>query len=369
MLKGQSFIIKKLEEFTHKKVNIGSFNISLPLNLEIRKLNIEGLAEADSVFISPSIIGLMTGRIVFNSVRFINPKLTYERLIAQSIEPAAATASVPSAVAKPKKKKPLSLVFKRLNIKGGRIDFIDRTVGEDGLKITLKDLDFNLTNLYVLPYSGVTTFELKGKIPWQKVREEGKIEVEGWLNFFKKNMEATLKIEDIDGIYLYPYYSNWVDLEKARIEKANLNFSSDIHGLNNNLTADCHLELTDIVRRPRPDDQPQEKAEKITDAVLDIFRALNQGKIVLDFTIRTKMDKPEFGFGNIKMAFENKLTQARGGSGFKVQDVLLFPAKVLEETVKNAADVSKSLIEGVFAVGNELKKVITDKTKKEPDTQ
>jgi len=369
MLKGQSFIIKKLEELTHKKVSIGFFNISLPLNLEIKNVNIEGLVEADSVFISPSIIGLMTGRIVFNSVRFINPKLTYQRLRTQSIGPAAATASVPSAVAKPKKKKPLPLVFKRLNIKGGRIDFIDRTVGEDGIKIALKDLNFNLTNLYVLPYSGITTFELKGRIPWQKGREEGKIEVEGWLNFFKKNMEATLKIEDIDGIYLYPYYSNWVDLEKARIEKANLNFSSDIHGLNNNITADCHLELTDIVRRPRPDDQPQEKAEKITDAVLDIFRAFNQGKIVLDFTIRTKMDKPEFGFGNIKMAFENKLTQARGGSGFKVQDVLLFPAKVLEETVKNAADVSRSLIEGVFAVGSELKKVVTDKTKKEPDTQ
>ena len=63
-------------------------------------------------------------------------------------------------------------------------------------------------------------------------------------------MQAALKIKDIDAIYLYPYYSMWVDLEKARIEKAKLNFSADINGLNNNVNVECHLELTDMVRKP-----------------------------------------------------------------------------------------------------------------------
>ena len=354
MLKGKPFIVKKLEELTHKKVSIGQFGIRLPLNLEIKDFVIADLLKADNIFVSPSLISLLAGKIVLNNIRFINPKLNYERVASQPVQGLTAGSG---AAAKPGLSR--FLVFKRLSIKNGKIEFVDHTTGPEGIKITIKDLNFNFNNLSVLPYSSVATFELKGRIPWQEGREEGKIEAGGWLNLFKKNMEAALKIEDIDGIYLYPYYSNWVDLEKARIEKADLNFSSNIQGMNNNVTAECHLELTDIVRRPRPDDQPQEKAAKITDAVLDMFRTLNQGKIVLDFTIRTKMDSPEFGFGNIKMAFENKLMQARGGNGSKAQEILMLPGKALEETAKGAADFSRSLVEGIFAVGNEFKELVS----------
>jgi hypothetical protein len=160
-----------------------------------------------------------------------------------------------------------------------------------------------------------------------------------------------------------------VDLEKARIEKATLNFISTIHGLNNNVTADCHLELADIVRKPRsPEDSPErEKAEQIADAVLDLFRAMNQGKIVLDFIIRTKMDRPEFGFKSVKSAFEEKLALASKANGsFQPQDLLMLPGKLLEGAVKGATDFSKAVIEGTFAVGNQLKKSVEDTFKKEP---
>ena len=113
-------------------------------------------------------------------------------------------------------------------------------------------------------------------------------------------MLASLKIENIDAIAFYPYYSTWVDLEKARIEKAKLNFSSKIRGKDNDISAQCHLELTDIVRKVRPPEEAQQKAERLTDAVLDMFKAMNQGKVVLDFTLHTKMDHPQFGFENIK---------------------------------------------------------------------
>jgi hypothetical protein len=180
-------------------------------------------------------------------------------------------------------------------------------------------------------------------------------------------MQATINIQDIDGIYLGPYYSNWIDLEKARIEKANLNFTSNIQGLNNNITADCHLELTDIVRSPRPPEEPQEKAEKITNIVIDTLRALDQGKIVLDFTIKTKMDRPEFGLGNIKMAFEDRIAKVFGPStsGIKPADILLLPLKIIEGSVKGATDISKAVIDGTFAVGNEFKKAVEDSFKTE----
>ena len=124
--------------------------------------------------------------------------------------------------------------------------------------------------------------------------------------------------------------------------------------------AECHLELTDIVRTPRPEGEGHEKAEAIANAVLDIFRSLSGGKIILDFTIKTKMDKPQFGFGTIKSAVEDKLASSRKGSIFTAQDFLMLPATLLKGTVKGAADITKTMIEGAVAVGKEIRKGADD---------
>lgn len=358
VIKGKSILTKQLENSTKKKVSIAYLGIIPPLNLEVKNLEIQGLAKIDSISISPSILGLLIGRVALNNIKIVRPEFVYERVLSDTAE-APPTATPPT---QPQRKSPLRLIVKRINIKDGKINFIDRTVGQEGIKITVKDINFNLTNLYMFPRSVIANFELKGKIPWQEGQEEGKLEAEGWLNFFEKDMQATLKIEDIDGIYLYPYYSNWVDLEKARIEKAKLNFTSNIQGLNNDVTAQCRLELTDIVRKPRPPEEGQEKAEKITDVVLDILKGLDQGKIVLNFTIKTKMDSPQFGFGDIKSAFEDKIAQGRKTNGFQPQDILMLPGKMIETTVKNATDISKAVIEGTVAIG---KAVIVDPFKKQ----
>ena len=112
------------------------------------------------------------------------------------------------------------------------------------------------------------------------------------------------------------------------------------------------------MRKPRPPEEPQEKAERITDAVLDMFKSMNQGKVILDFTLHTKMDRPEFGFGNIKSALEGKLRDARKGSGFKLENALAFPGKAIEGGVKGGMDLSRAVFDGVFAVGNEIKNIL-----------
>ncbi|MFA5411296.1 MAG: DUF748 domain-containing protein [Candidatus Omnitrophota bacterium] len=367
IFKGRSIIVKQLESFTGKKAAIGSFRLLFPLNLEIKKLDIEGLAKIDYIFVSPSISRLFTGYLAFNELRITRPEFSFEKGLSPAAEVplAAKSLSAGTPAPTPAKQPAPRLIFKRISVREGRINFIDRTIGPEGIRITVKDINFNLTDLYLPAHSVATNFDLQAKIPWQEGAEEGSIEADGWLNLFKKDMAASVKINDINGVYLYPYYSNWVDLEKARIEKAKLNFTSIINGVDNNLTAECHLELTDIVRRPLSAEEEQTKAAKITDTVLEIFKAMNQGKIVLDFTIRTKMDRPEFGFGNIKMAFEDKLTKGVKGGKLDVKNMLLIPVKLMESTIKGATDVSKAVIDGTFAIGNEVKKSVEDSFKKE----
>lgn len=368
-LKGQALIVSKLEELTQRKVSLGYFDVIPPLNIEIKNLNIEGLLKAENIYIAPSIPFLITGHIGLNKVRIVRPQINLE-INADKDIPKTENKKAPPG--EPEKDLDLRFVLKRLNIIGGMLNFFDHAAGENGIKISVKEINLNLTNLYTFPFSTVANFDLNAKIPWQEGQEEGKVEAKGWLNFIKKDVQAKISVKDIDGVYLYPYYSNWVDLEGARIEKAKLNFTSDIQGLDNNVTANCHLELADIVRRPLESDESQEKAAKITDAVLEMFKVLDKGKIVLDFTIRTKMDRPEFGFDDIKMAFESKLLRGRKGNGFGASDVLGLPGKIIEGTFKGLADMTSAVINGTVSAGKEIGKTIEGsfkKEKKEEDQQ
>lgn len=304
---GKAIIAGQLEKLTHKKVSINYVGLTLPFNLEIKNLDIPGLARVEYASISPSIPGLLSGKIVLNDIKLINPQLVYVKtadntktgeapvnlntnvntaVAASAVQPE----SIPQSKSEAKKDKSLRLIIKNLSIKDGKIDFFDRTLPGDGIKITFKDINFHLTNLYIYPKSAVTDFELKARIPWLEGEEEGKIEAKGWVNLFKKDMQATLKIADIDGVYLYPYYSQFVDLEKTRIEKAKLNVTSDIKSVNGNLTAPCHLELSDVVfKRPQSEGE-EDKTQKIVSAVMDMFSAFSKtNKFIFNLTYKGKL--------------------------------------------------------------------------------
>jgi len=380
LLSGKELIRKNLAELTQKEASVESLDIGFPLEILIKKVEVRDLLKVDSIYVSPSILGFFTGSVILNKVKFNSPELKLQRLpqepIASTVKTkvasvAAASVEKTKEPASPAKKAALHFACKHIIAQDGKIDFLDLTTGEGGIRILVKDIDFDLTNLYFFPRQAVSNFSLKARIPWieGQSKEDGTLQASGWLDLFKRNMQATLKIQNIDGISLYPYYSNWVDLKKARIERAKLNFTSDIRGLNNDITADCHLELSDIIRRPLAEEEQDSKAARITDAVLEIFKALNQGKIVLDFTIHTKMDKPQFGFRDIQGAFETKLTAARKGSGISAQDVLNLPKRLIEGTVKSAVDISKAVIGGTVSVGKELKSAVEVAFKKEPSSK
>ena len=362
---GKTLLLRQLEELTHKKVSLDTFILTPPLRIEIKNLKIEGFLKADSILIDPSMIRLCVGQLALNNVIVNKPDLFFERKPEDNqSKSSSAQEKAVQVVATKNTGAPLKVVFVRLEVKDGKIIFVDKAVSKDGLKLVVKNINVNMSNLYSFSSGKITSFNLKGNIPWSVGQEAGTIEAEGWLNFSKKDMLTNVKIHGIDGIYLYPYYSYWVDLEKARIDKATLNFDSNIHGIDNNVTAECHLELVNIMRKPRTADEPEQKAERITNAVLDIFKAMNQGKIVLDFKVETKMNKPQFSFGNIKMAFESKLSQGRGG--IEPKDIVMLPGKLLEGAVKGGADMSKSVIEGIFAFGNAIKKAALDAFIKPP---
>ncbi|MCX5700096.1 MAG: DUF748 domain-containing protein [Candidatus Omnitrophica bacterium] len=369
VIAGKQIIAKQIENLIHKKTTVEFFGFNPGFHLEIKKLNIEGIFKADSIYITPNLFGFFTGKLSFNNLKLIRPELTYIRtppVVVEGIKPnGEIIASLPAKPIQPEvspsSTKPLPFAFRRIKIKDGQINFIDQSMSNKSIKIIIKEINCSVSNLYLYPQRTMTSFDLTGKIPWGDSEVQGQIEFNGWINHFKKDMQASLKIKDIDAVYLYPYYSTWVDLDKARIEKAKLNFSSDIKGLNNNITAACHMELTNMVRKPLEAGESEEKASVITNKVLDMFKTADQGRVELNFIIPTKMDSPQFGFENFKTAFEGKIMQSRQASAFKPADVLTFPVKLIESGAKTFSDLGKALVDGIFAIGNDLGNSIREK--------
>lgn len=379
-IRGKDLLSQKLQETFNRKVKIGVLRTAFPANIYIKDLEVDGLFKIDEIIVGRGLIDIFSRDFNLSFLKVKNPVITLEKLPEKAPQEQAVAAAVQQATIQQaaqeehisnKLKQARSPYFSsfaigRLIVSEGALNFIDRSMLDKEIIIRAEHLNLRIDNLNL---SGkgiqVASFNLKGVIPWRESVEKGKIEAEGWINLAKRDMQATIKIKDIDGIYLYPYYSSWLNLEKAGIEKANLNFTSNIHGLNNNVAAECHLELTDIVRKPKPAEEPVQREERIASAVLDMFKNLDQGRIVLDFTIRTKMDRPEFGLGNIKMAFKEKVAQARGAASVGPETVLRLPVRLVEGVVKGATNVSKAMVDGTFALGKEIKKSLEQSFKKE----
>jgi hypothetical protein len=388
---GEPFINKKLSDAFNREITVGNVKTSFPANIHIQFIEGRGRFTIPEIIIGGGLFNIFQKGFNFSSVKIINPEVTLERKYAgtPASEPAPADsgeAIPPETIAEPEEEpvlieeKPATtgrgkllvprFLIKHLIIVDGMIHFIDNISETEAIKIRMEKFNFKADNLnFTGRGNQVTYFKFKGLVPWRQSEEAGRIEAAGWVNLFKKDIQATLKIQDIDGIYLYPYYAKWVNLEKARIETARLNLTSKIQGLDNDLMADCRLELTDIVRKPRSPEETKDKAEKIADVVLDIFKALNQGKIVLDFTIKTKMTSPEFDIMDIKTAVEDKLIKSRE-PGFSPLNILFLPVKIAEGSVKATTEITKAMIEGSFAVGNEFKNALKASfTKEAPPAQ
>jgi len=367
---GKAIISRQLESLTNKKTTIEYFGFTPGFHLQIVHLDIQGLFKADSIYITPDIFGLLCGKLSFNNLKFIRPELTFIRtppVIVEGVKPnAEIILAEPLKPVEPQTPNSLPIGFKHFKIKDGTLIFIDQIMTSKSIKIVIKDLNCSLNNFYLYHRPVVTKFTINGNIPWRDGEEQGKVKLDGWINYAKKDMRATLSIKDIDAIYLYPYYSTWVDLDKARIEKARLNFASEIIGINNDVSANCHMELVDMVRKPLEVGESEEKASLITNKVLDMFKAVDQGRVELNFSVKTKMNNPQFGFDNFKTAFEGKLMQSKRASAFKPEDAFSLPVKAMQSGFKSFTDLGRAMVDGVFAIGKEIGKLGGENRDSEP---
>ncbi len=371
-IKGRDLLTRKLGSVFQSEVIIGRVTTGFPLQIIVKDLEVKHWFKIKKALAGTGIIDVFGGNFVLSDLKVEGIEFELEKRKRQA-EPEpekavdsqagqdASNAPVPTAGIESVEDFFLSqrIFLRRLIISDGTLVYTDYTKGEIPIKLKIKDLNVRVEN-FQWPFlnSSAVSFELSGRIPWENVKEDGRIEFAGWINFFKKDMSAKLEIKGIDGIYIYPYYSSLVDIDKARVEKARLNFTSNITSFNNDVTAPCHLELTQISFKPKDNQDKEDRMEKITNVVLGLFKAMDQGKIVLNFNLKTKLDGPEFGLGIIQEALKEKIILSRKSQGSGAMEIIKFPGKIVEGTFLSFTGLTKSLINGTLNVGRELRDTV-----------
>jgi hypothetical protein len=382
---GTRIVRSQLKRMFHHSVKIGSISSAFPFDLIIDNLEVEGVCKVRRAIVSGGVLDIFSGNIVLSELTLINAEINVGKTakkpaqetekpeseaakqnVASSIPPQPKETSfkVPASAAVTEASGNLSaeedsssvpyFFVKKLIIADSSVNFSAPGKDENGVKMTIKMINGLARNIQFPAVNRViTTFNVAGSIPWMNLKEEGKVELTGWMNLVDKDMLADLKMRDVDALFFYPYYRDWLDMQKANVGKAKVNFQSHITGLKNDVTMDCRLELAELQFKERKEGEAECKEEKIASAVFNILQACNKGGIVLDFKMRTQMDSPEFAFGAIRSAFETKVTQAVQQESNRFS-LLKTPARVVGGTLKSAADLTRSLIGGTVGFGSEI---------------
>jgi hypothetical protein len=189
---------------------------------------------------------------------------------------------------------------------------------------------------------------------------KGKISINGWADIDTRKTQARIDISDLDGIYLYPYYAEWVHLEKARFQKAQIDFSADITGTGNKYDAACRLKLTQSEFEPLAQGQSLEQPQKLAMLGIEIFKTLDKGRVFVDFNLKFDADKPHLDMKPLGAAFSEKIKNGFAVRPADAKDALKLPEHVIRKTSATLGGITKNVLGQTVELGQQLQQTVQD---------
>jgi len=275
----KKIIIAQIENNLKVKADLKEVSLSLPLVINLTGLEIGSVFKAKKISVSLNPLGFLAGKIVISSLSLAEPVLNLE-------EAADGSLNLPLPQ---QKTGPPPIFLTGLHLRGGKVNFIDRKILPDGHRINIEKLNLDITKA-ILPLTSLNiNFNLSADFAGTEANPLGSVAVSGWLDFTAKNMDAKVKIEGLELAQFFPYCGDFISNKK--IDSAKLNLDSLLKAESNDLTVTTKLRLFNLV---------YSKSEEIPEAVpkldlmknaLDLFTD-KDGNLDLEFTVKTKLDKP-----------------------------------------------------------------------------
>ena len=377
-IKGEELLIEKLEGTFEREASLESLSTSFPTNLHVKGVKVEGLFTIDEVDAKGGVFDVFRKTFNLSLLRVIRPKIIIERSFIESTAASfgAKDKSIPkdteadaeeAADIDPMKLTkgeflPTAFVLKRLIVNEGTLYFIDKEVSEEGLTVEIKDVDIEAKNIN-LSRSGPrrTPFKLEGIVPWPSKEGEGRIELNGWVEYFQRNMDAKLKLSNMDYISFKEYYPPFWKPDNLGINEATFTLDAKLDSKNNDMTIDCVLSVDKIgfVEVEESKDEELYSRIKTIRTMLGLFKGTKE-KPSIHFIVKTKMDAPQFDLSSLKESF-----QANFKMGPQMMLDMLFGKvkKTAEPVTDTATDVKEATVDRVVdtmkSIGNAFKEMFS----------
>ena len=144
------------------------------------------------------------------------------------------------SVEEKKKGEPLQIRIDRIRIRKGSVDFEDRKVAPPA-HIKLRELNFEIKDIRYPLVSLHSPIELKGKMEGRK--QDGRIDAKGWINLKTMDLEASLRVREIEVMTFEPYYRKRVT---AEIESGHMDMDSKVAVKEKWIDAPGELDLVNL---------------------------------------------------------------------------------------------------------------------------
>lgn len=319
---GKALVSENLKNILGRDVYVGSVYLTPPFSININNLEIKDLAKLNSIKVEPSILGLFFGRTVLNKLTIVNPAVSIVRLTDSQFNFSPVVGHM-----KRSQGKKVEFIVKEAFIRQGRINFKDKT----------QDISFDISPINISVVTSLIDRKTRINLDAQAISADGQnlanISASGWLNFFKKDMDAELSIKDVELIYFTAYFKDFL----RKVKSGKLFFDANMVSKNNDLLIDCHLE-THNLRFIEQESQATDTQQKVVD-LFDNLSSVILGALIgpggggiFDFSIHTKFDNPKL-------------------------EGLQFKGNIFKEPIRKMIEEPEETIEKFKKVGEEFEKV------------
>jgi len=342
-IKGKEILSSQLNKLLGEKTVIDQVILVPPFSFVIKNVSVENIGFVSKIVAEPSLSGLLIGKTIFNVLSFDEPNFFLRRFDTKRFNFDSLVEHIKAELFFSNVKNRRVFFVKRLIVNRGSISFKD-----DYINVSFRILPVNVniaTNLFLK-----TTFLLQTKIFSDSQKEVVNFLAQGWLNWPKKDLKGSIICESKDLSFFSPYLRR---LLATDVISGNLLFRTDLNSENNNLIADCHLEINNVSFGNEPFsfsfDNKDSALLSIPLVIIKntLLKSGNSG--TFDFTINTKLDAPRFEGISFKGDIFPRIIEKnlKGASNISPQTI-----KSLKQDLKQ---ISKELKDGFGEVINELK--------------
>jgi hypothetical protein len=367
--KGKDLLIKKIEENLKVEAKIDSLRLQFPFTLEIKKFQCGDLsfkkAKASLGFINPFSYQLNINNLVVEDLNleikreknkvslipfFVKDYSKKEIKKDNKEDTQKISVKKESMVSASDDKKTPSLRIKDIRFNNATVVFVDKTYPEV-LKYALKDIKMEIKN-FNYPKLDKFYINLDASFLASGGKTDNAISINGWIDYFNKDMDCNIYINNIDYTVFSQYYPPRWKPDNLGIKEAILSLNLNANSRKNDMTIKGEILLEKIKYKNLEDTSVIDTLKTI----LAIVKGDNE-KPTLRFELHTKMDSPEFDTSSFRENFKNmakiNIQDMIGKVVDKTKEVVSEGVKGAKEiTVDTAIDAVRSLIDafkGVFS--------------------